>query len=73
MKELKQFQCEICNTVYKSKDLCESCERFHCKPKQITKANFNAGQNGSLKYPQRILIEMEDGKTATYEYKGVEK
>lgn len=65
MKALSQFQCEFCNTVYKSKSECQKCESTHQFPKIIIFSNFNSYKNGG-KYPNYIDIKMADGKTIRY-------
>lgn len=65
MKALSQFQCEFCNTIYKSKSECQICENFHQHPRIIVYNNFNSYKNGG-KYPNYIDIKMADGKTIRY-------
>lgn len=65
MKTLQQFQCEICNTVYKSKSECEICEKTHSKPINIVGAKFHAYKSCG-EYPTVIDIEMSDGTIQKY-------
>lgn len=65
MKTLNQFQCEICNTVYKSESECLYCERTHKLPVEIIGNKFNSYKN-SGEYPQRIHVKMSDNKEITY-------
>lgn len=65
MKALSQFQCEICNTIYKSKSECQNCESTHQRPRMIVYNKFNSYKNDG-KYPNYIDVEMADGKTMRY-------
>lgn len=71
MKELKQFQCEICKTIYADMEECKECEGSHRKAKSIVRQYFRPQQDGGLKYPYRIVVEMEDGSSVFYDYKKV--
>ena len=65
MKTLQQFQCEICNTVYKSKTECIDCEKSHNVPVKMTDMKYGSYRNDGV-YPRHINIEMSDGKIITY-------
>lgn len=65
MKALSQFQCEICNTIYKSESECRNCERCHQLPTKIVNSKINSYKNDG-KYPNYIDVEMADGKTIRY-------
>nr|DAJ47644.1 MAG TPA: Rubredoxin [Caudoviricetes sp.] len=65
MKTLSQFQCEICNTVYKSETECKACENSHCLPVAIKVYKFNSYKNDG-EYPQYIDVAMENGKIIRY-------
>ena len=65
MKTLSQFQCEICNTVYKSETECRNCEQCHQLPSQILLNKFNSYKNDG-NYPNYIEVQMTDGKTIKY-------
>lgn len=65
MKTLSQFQCEICNTIYKSESECWNCERCHQLPTKIVNSKINSYKNDG-KYPNYIDVEMADGKTIRY-------
>lgn len=65
MKTLSQFQCEICNTIYKSESECRNCERCHQLPTKIVNSKINSYKNDG-KYPNCIDVEMADGKTIRY-------
>ncbi len=69
MKELKQFQCEYCNTVYKSKSECESCEKGHIRLLSIKSAKYHAVKNDG-EFPHRIEIETNDGRIVQYDFSG---
>ena len=65
MKMLNQFQCEICNTVYKSEDECRNCESYHNSPVRINKSVFNSRKNDG-QYPVYVYIEMSNGTVMRY-------
>lgn len=65
MKALSQFQCEICNTVYKSETECKVCEDSHYLPVTIKVYKFNSYKNDG-EYPQYIDVAMENGKIIRY-------
>lgn len=65
MKTLSQFQCEICNAIYKSESECRNCERCHQLPTKIVNSKINSYKNDG-KYPNYIDVEMADGKTIRY-------
>ena len=65
MKTLKQFQCEICNTVYNSESECHKCERTHKLPVEIIGNQFDSYKNKG-EYPESIKVKMSDGKEIIY-------
>lgn len=65
MKIFSLFQCEICNTVYKSETECSNCEQCHQLPSQIVVNKFNSYKNGG-NYPNYIEVQMTDGKNIRY-------
>ena len=65
MKTLSQFQCEICNTVYKSESECRNCESCHQLPAKIVNSKFNPYKSDG-QYPNYIEVEMADGKIIRY-------
>ena len=65
MKILKQYQCEHCNTVYKSESECMNCESSHNIIVQIKEAAYNGIKNDG-EYPKSIVVEMSDGAFVTY-------
>lgn len=65
MRELKQYVCDTCGTVYKEKELCEMCEKGHTHVDHVISATYQSThQNG--KYPQKVYIEFEDGSRRYY-------
>lgn len=65
MKELQQFQCEICNTVYKSKTECIDCEKSHSTPVKFANMKYSSYKSDGS-YPLYIEIVMSDGKVIRY-------
>lgn len=65
MKELNQYQCEICGIVYRDRSAAEKCEAAHILPKAkkpIIGYKFYKEQ----KYPEYIMIIFEDGSIGKY-------
>jgi len=69
MKEVKQYKCETCGTLYAIKDQCEMCEKQHRIPAEIQSAH-HLPMNVSAKYPTRIIVKFDDGSTRTYNLGG---
>ena len=63
MKELNQYQCEICGIVYRDRLAAEKCESAHVLPQKITEHKFYKER----KYPEYIMIEFEDGSVGRYQ------
>lgn len=63
MKELNQYQCEICGIVYRDRLAAEKCEATHILPKKIIGYKFYK----EAKYPEYIMIEFEDGSVGRYQ------
>lgn len=66
MKEIKLYQCEYCNTQYKNRSECESCEDNHIVPVKIVSAGYHASRL-KRNYPDAIIVEMDDGNKIMYE------
>lgn len=66
MKKLEQFQCEFCHTIYREKSAAKECEKNHCSPIKILFCDYQAKGVNATGYPNRIDIEMSNGKIATY-------
>lgn len=67
MKELKLYQCEICNTQYKSLEMAEQCEQFHNIPKRVEAAKYRS-INGNGKYPDYVNVTFNDGSVKRYKF-----
>lgn len=66
MKELKQYQCEYCHTLYTENLKCNKCESNHVQPIKIIQCHyhpFNVDKSGE---PCSVFIEMSNGKTVRY-------
>lgn len=66
MKELKLYQCEICETQYASKIIAEDCEKSHKVPKKISGCRYLSQKQNESGYPQKISVIFDDGKTVDY-------
>ena len=66
MKEVKQYICEICGTVYAEKESCKACETNHRHPTIISRAHYLAYGNLKSGYPLKLEIGFSDGSMKTY-------
>lgn len=64
MKEIRLWRCEKCGKDHWDKESAEACEKSHIGVKEISYEDYFIGQ--SEKYPARIYIRMQDGKTLRY-------
>ena len=65
MKEIRLWRCEKCGKDHWDKESAEECEQSHIGVKEISYEDYDfLGQ--SEKYPARIYIRMQDGKTLRY-------
>ena len=65
MKEIVQYKCEQCRMVYADKDSALECERGHKFATKIVSVHY-VPQYPSASYPNRILVEFNDGTTKEY-------
>lgn len=68
MKELKQYVCEKCGTVYADKNACQECEKQHATPVKIVGSKHYSKKVCSV-YPYKLIIEFDNGRNRTYELK----
>ena len=67
MRQVTQYQCEICGTMYNDVDKCEACENGHVAVNQVQSYRYiPINQGANSKYPVSVTILMEDGTTATF-------
>lgn len=69
MKEITQYKCEICGTLYAEKTECEKCEKQHKIPNSIVKADFRAAKSYPG-YPPYIIVKFNDGSEKKYRREG---
>ena len=67
MKEIKQYKCEHCGTIYADKDRALECEKGHKSATKIVSVHY-APYIHNTSYPDKTLVEFNDGTTK--EYKG---
>ena len=69
MKEVTQYQCEICKHLYRTKEEAEKCERSHVTPVSVAlPLNFKRPVDESYGYPHIVIVTMDNGDTAEYIY-----
>ena len=61
MKEIKLYQCEICEARYENSKLAKECELSHRMPKMVEGKNYRA------KYPYYVNVTFDDGSVRRYE------
>ena len=66
MKELTQYQCETCGTLYAQEESCLACEASHIPYTAITSCRYQSIKQGNSKYPYAIHILMDDGTTLVF-------
>ena len=65
MKEVTQYQCEICGRMHPDRESGEKCERKHLTPFSIAKCDYSFN-GSSTRYPSRITIKFDDGRLIEY-------
>lgn len=66
MKSLQLYVCDICGTQYKDKEECKMCESGHMKAMKIHDMMFDACRKNVVNYPDKVQLEMSDGKKIWY-------
>ena len=67
MRQVTQYQCEICGTMYNDTEMCEVCEASHVGVDSVQSYRYiPVNQGANSKYPVSVTIQMEDGTTATF-------
>lgn len=68
MIELKQYQCEICKTVYKDREKCWKCESSHKKIVTVVLTTYKPykDENNTGFYPSKISVTFSDGNSIFY-------
>ena len=66
MKEVKQYKCEYCGTLYSDKNECAACEKQHVVPREIVIVHHRP-KGVCAAYPPRIDVAFSDGTIQHYE------
>ena len=66
MREIQQYLCEHCGTLYADKMKAQECERNHKSAINILYQRFLPKKNDASGYPISITVKMEDGKEVVY-------
>lgn len=66
MKELKLYQCEICNTQYNDKTKAKDCEKSHRMLRDAVASKYRAMKANLDGYPDEITATFDDGKEIKY-------
>lgn len=66
MKEIMQYKCERCGTLYEDKDRALKCEKGHKLATKIVSVNYMRHIYDNTGYPNKILVEFDDGTTKEY-------
>lgn len=71
MREVKQYQCEICRRIHHTKEEAELCEKHHVLPISVsTVSGYKASMDdhpGFSGVPKEVVVEMSDGEKYIYE------
>lgn len=59
-REKTFYYCDVCDTCYHDKNKAIDCEEKHYIVKGLKKSKYS--QDYDPKYPDSILVEMENGK-----------
>lgn len=66
MTERKTYVCDYCGAEYNNPAICSKCESDHAKASKIVKSRYNK----FARTPNRIVVELEDGRFVDYERYG---
>ena len=66
MKEIKLYECGICNTRYSSAEMAEKCEKSHKIPKKVIGVKWHPITVVADGTPEKISIEFQDGSKKIY-------
>ncbi len=66
MKQELIYRCEICNTVYNNKEICEKCEESHRVPIGIKSRRYQPITNNATGYPDKITVVFDDDAEIIY-------
>lgn len=64
MEITKWYCCPICGERHNVMEKAVECEKWHHIPERIESAIYQRGRS----YPTEIVINMEDGETAIYQF-----
>lgn len=62
MREIKQYQCEICGAVYDTVEAANDCEHVHIHVEAIEKELYSFG----TVYPNYLDVRMSNGSLLGY-------
>ena len=71
MKELKQYQCEHCKTVYSEKRKAEQCEKNHKVKVKVVKMVHRPVSDDASGYPLYVMVKFDDGQVVKYKKCGL--
>lgn len=63
MRVITTYECGLCGFRYETQEEAEKCERNHRTPVKIKR--FAHSTKNSV-YPERIVVEMSDGREIQY-------
>ena len=66
MKEIKQYKCEHCGTIYADKDRALQCEKNHKFIVKNVSVHYLPYASDNTGYPNKILVEFENGEKKEY-------
>lgn len=66
MKEIRNYGCEICGTVYSEKARAVECEKSHKRPGKVMSGDYYPYSVDKQGYPIKIHVKMSDGNVVSY-------
>lgn len=64
MTAVTSFKCDTCGHIYKTEEECSKCESSHVKVSKILDVCYG----GFAKYPTGIIVELENGEKASFDF-----
>lgn len=66
MKELHQYQCEVCGTVYSSERIAMECEGSHKIIENVEPVKYRSMKSDPDGYPDQIKVTFNNHSTLIY-------
>ena len=67
MKEITQYQCELCKTLYDSEEKAITCEQSHKTIIASEPCKYKSFESNPEGYPSKIMVTFNDGRKIIYD------